>query len=88
MTTGGRPPRHGARFKCSQPSTWPKPDARLVADDHRYGTVTVTAWHGMHPKLEPSPLSAGPKRLSGFPNGYASDVGRLAMRRATPVAQS
>jgi hypothetical protein len=51
MTTGGRPPRHGARFKCSQPSTWPKPDARLVADDHRYGTVTVMAWHGMHPRL-------------------------------------
>ena len=51
VTTGGRPPRHGRRFKCSEPTTWPKPHARLVADDHRYGTVTVMAWHGMHPRL-------------------------------------
>ena len=49
--TGGRPPRHGRRFKCSDPTTWPEPDAHLVATDRRYGTVTVTAWHEMHPKL-------------------------------------
>jgi DDE superfamily endonuclease len=49
--TGGRPPRHGARMKCSQPATWPEPSARVVTTDVRYGTVTVTAWHGMHPKL-------------------------------------
>jgi hypothetical protein len=49
--TGGRPPRHGKRFKCSDPATWPEPHARLVADDHRYGTVTVMAWHGVHPRL-------------------------------------
>jgi hypothetical protein len=49
--TGGRPPRHGRRFKCSDPKTWPKPDARLTAIDRRYGTVTVTAWHEVHPRL-------------------------------------
>lgn len=49
--TGGRPPRHGARFKCSQPDTWPEPDATLNAVDSRYGTITVSAWHGLHPKL-------------------------------------
>lgn len=50
-STGGRPPRHGTRMKCSQPATWPEPAAELVASDVRHGTVTVTAWHGMHPKL-------------------------------------
>ncbi len=49
--SGGRPPRHGTRWKCSDPTSWPPPDAHLVADDRRYGTVTVTGWHGMHPRL-------------------------------------
>lgn len=49
--TGGRPPRHGRRMKCSERRTWGKPSERLVTTDPRYGTVTVTAWHGMHPKL-------------------------------------
>jgi len=49
--TGGRPPRHGRRFKCADRRTWPKPDRCLVASDPRYGTVRVQAWHGLHPKL-------------------------------------
>jgi hypothetical protein len=49
--TGGRPPRHGRRMKCSDRRTWAKPTERLVATDSRYGTVTVTAWAGLHPKL-------------------------------------
>ena len=49
--TGGRPPRHGRRWKCSDPETWPEPDANLVASDPRYGRLTVTAWHDMHPRL-------------------------------------
>jgi hypothetical protein len=49
--TGGRPPRHGRRMKCSQRRTWAKPSAELVAEDPRYGTVSVSAWHGMHPRL-------------------------------------
>ena len=49
--SGGRPPRHGKRFKCSDPATWPEPSASLLADDRRYGTVNVTAWHGMQPRL-------------------------------------
>jgi hypothetical protein len=46
--TGGRPPRHGKRFKCSDAATWSDPDDSLVASDPRYGTVTVQAWHGLH----------------------------------------
>ena len=49
--TGGRPPRHGRRFKCSDPSTWSEPDERLVASDSRYGAISVEAWHGLHPKV-------------------------------------
>lgn len=50
-TTMGRPSRHGTRFKCSDPASWPEPAATVTADDRRYGTVTVNAWHGLHPKL-------------------------------------
>src|SRR5665811_864350 len=47
----GRPPRHGTRFKCADPATWPEPDAKTTSTDIRYGKVTVQAWHGLHPKL-------------------------------------
>jgi len=49
--SGGRPPRHGARSKCNDPDSWPVPDDELVADDPRYGTVRVQAWHNLHPRL-------------------------------------
>jgi hypothetical protein len=49
--TGGRPPRHGARFKCSDPKNRARPSASLVASDPRYGTVKVSAWHGLHPRV-------------------------------------
>ena len=49
--TGGRPPRHGRRFKCSDPKTWARPSASLVASDPRYGAVKVKAWHGLHPRV-------------------------------------
>ena len=49
--TGGRPPRHGKRWKCSDQASWPQADAELLLDDKRYGHITVTAWHGMHPRL-------------------------------------
>ncbi len=49
--SGGRPPRHGPRFKCADPATWTEPADRLVASDPRYGTVTVQAWNRLHPRL-------------------------------------
>jgi hypothetical protein len=49
--TGGRPPRHGRRFKCSDEKTWGRASASLVASDPRYGTVKVKAWHGLHPRV-------------------------------------
>lgn len=49
--TTGRPRRHGEKFKCADAGTWAEPDQRLSAEDSRYGTVTVTAWHHLHPRL-------------------------------------
>jgi hypothetical protein len=47
----GRPRRHGAAFDCKNPASWGPPDARLVARDRVYGTVTVRAWAGLHPLI-------------------------------------
>lgn len=50
-SSGGRPPRHGPRFSCADPATWPSPTSTLTAQDPRYGTITVTAWAELHPRL-------------------------------------
>jgi hypothetical protein len=51
----GRPRRHGAKFNCADPTTWPAPTATLVCQDDQYGTVTVAAWSGLHPKQQRHP---------------------------------
>jgi hypothetical protein len=51
----GRPRRHGAKFNCADPATWPTPTATLVCTDDQYGTVTVQAWGGLHPKQQRHP---------------------------------
>ena len=53
--TGGRPRRHGAKFNCADPATWPTPTATLATTDDQYGSVTVTAWSGLHPKQQRHP---------------------------------
>jgi hypothetical protein len=50
--TVGRSKRHGARFACADPASWPTPDATTACDDPRYGRVEVAAWGGLHPKLQ------------------------------------
>ena len=50
-STPGRRPRHGARFALSEPKTWTAPDAKFQTHDARYGTVKVSAWRGLHPRL-------------------------------------
>jgi hypothetical protein len=52
---GGRPRRHGAKFTCADPATWPAPTATHVVGDDQYGTVTVHAWAGLHPKQQRHP---------------------------------
>jgi hypothetical protein len=51
----GRPRRHGAKFNCADPTTWPVPTATLATVDDQYGTVTVHAWGGLHPKQQRHP---------------------------------
>jgi DDE superfamily endonuclease len=51
----GRPRRHGAKFAFTDPTTWPAPTTTHVATDDQYGTVTVQAWAGLHPKQHRHP---------------------------------
>jgi hypothetical protein len=51
----GRPRRHGAKFNCADPATWPTPTASHITIDDQYGTVTVQAWAGLHPKQQRHP---------------------------------
>ncbi|MEU4410477.1 transposase [Streptosporangium sp. NPDC023963] len=44
----GRPRRHGTKFACTVPATWPLPSATLATTDAQCGTVTVHAWSGLH----------------------------------------
>ncbi|HEX3200734.1 MAG TPA: transposase, partial [Actinomycetes bacterium] len=63
----GRPRRHGAKFNCADPTTWPAPTATLVCQDDQDGTVTVAAWAGLHPKQQrhPGHGSRGPRPIVG-----------------------
>jgi hypothetical protein len=51
----GRPRRHGAKFNLADPTTWPTPTATLTCQDDQFGTVTVQAWGGLHPKQQRHP---------------------------------
>jgi len=44
----GRPRRHGAKFACAEPATWPAPTAEYAVEDGQYGRVRVRAWAGLH----------------------------------------
>ena len=61
----GRPRRHGAKFNCADPTTWPAPTATLTCQDDQYGTVTVAAWAGLHPKQQrhPGHGTGGPRPI-------------------------
>jgi hypothetical protein len=61
----GRPRRHGAKFALADPTTWPTPTATLTCQDDQYGTVTVHAWSGLHPKQQRHPAhgSRGPRPI-------------------------
>jgi DDE superfamily endonuclease len=52
---GGRPRKHGAKFACKNPATWPSPTAEHIVEDAQYGTVRVRAWARLHPKQQNHP---------------------------------
>jgi hypothetical protein len=44
----GRPRRHGAKFSCDDPTTWPLPTDTWSVTDPEYGSICVHAWSGWH----------------------------------------
>jgi hypothetical protein len=58
----GRPRRHGRKFVCDDPTSWPEPTEERTEADEQYGAVRVRAWAGLHTK--PGQSSARPLRAS------------------------
>jgi hypothetical protein len=85
----GRPRRHGAKFVCNDPATWPAPVAELCVADEAYGQVRVRAWAGLHTyvrrPVRPGVVGQyrGPRRLA-HGTVVRLEVGRLPGRRRTP----
>jgi hypothetical protein len=48
----GRPPRHGAKFICLDPASWPAATGELSVADEQYGLVRVRAWGGLHARSQ------------------------------------
>jgi hypothetical protein len=45
----GRPRRHGAKFVCDDPTTWPAPTEAWSTEDPEDGHVQLQTWSGLHP---------------------------------------
>jgi hypothetical protein len=61
----GRPRRHGAKFICDDPTSWPAPTAQWSSDDAGYGRVQLHAWSGLHalPQQHAGRGTRGPRPL-------------------------
>ena len=82
---GGRPRKHGAKFACKDPTTWPVPTAEQVIQDEQYGTVRVRAWAGLHPKQQAHP-GRGTRKTRSIVRGTVVlvEVSRLPARPYPP----
>jgi hypothetical protein len=82
---GGRPRKHGAKFACKDPTTWPVPTAEQVIQDEQYGTVRVRAWAGLHPKQQAHP-GRGTRKTRPIVRGTVVlvEVSRLPARPYPP----
>ena len=49
----GRPPVHGAKFKLSDPKTWPEPTETLYITDEKLGPVLVQRFENLHFRQAP-----------------------------------
>ncbi len=60
-----RPPRHGHKFACADPTTWPEPDQEDATEDTHYGHVRVRAWHQLQaiPQNHSKRGTCGPRPL-------------------------
>jgi DDE superfamily endonuclease len=82
---GGRPRKHGAKFACKDPTTWPAPSAEHVVEDEQYGAVRVRAWAGLHPKQQNHP-GRGTRKTRPIVRGtiVLVEVSRLPARPYPP----
>jgi hypothetical protein len=46
----GRPRRHGTRFHCAHPASWPPPADSTTTETIAYGHMDIRAWHHLHPE--------------------------------------
>lgn len=86
-TGRGRPRRHGRKFVCADPQSWPAPTDEQVEVDEQYGTVRVRAWAGLHAipgqsRTNPRPLRAHKPVVPG--TLILVEVSRLPGRTRTP----
>jgi hypothetical protein len=44
----GRPRRHGVKFVCDDPATWPATTLTWTVRDAAYGQICLQAWSGLH----------------------------------------
>jgi len=81
----GRPRRHGHKFSCADPSTWPSPTATHTVEDDQYGRVRVRAWAGLHP-IPPNHATKGMRGPTPLVRGtlVLVEVGRLPRQTGTP----
>lgn len=70
--TGGRPRRHGTKFVCADPTTWPTPTDEWTTSDPQYGRVRVRAWGGLHA------IPQNHDRRAGNPASETDRTGDLA----------
>jgi DDE superfamily endonuclease len=82
---GGRPRKHGAKFACKDPATWPVPTAEHCTEDEQYGMVRVRAWAGLHPKQQNHP-GRGTRKTREIVRGtiVLVEVSRLPARPYPP----
>lgn len=82
----GRPRRHGAKFVCDDPTTWPTPTDQWSAEDPQYGRVRLQAWNGLHAKPQQH-ASRGTRRPRPLVRGTLIRVEVAHLPRPTKVPQ-
>jgi hypothetical protein len=81
----GRPRRHGTKFVCNDPTTWPVPTAEHQCEDGQYGRVRVRAWAGLHAKSQHHP-ARGTRRTKPVTRGTVVlvEVERVPQKTRAP----
>jgi hypothetical protein len=84
----GRPRRHGHKFACDAPQTWPTPDGDLTVEDEQYGVVRVRAWAQLHPKPQGEHAKRDARGRPPIVRGtlLLVEVSRLPQRTREPQA--